>query len=418
MRFLKTCITALLAAASITAFADSITGTVTNGTNKKPSAGDDVVLIRLAQGMQEATRTKTDANGHFTLEVPDPGLHLVRVTHEKANYFRPAPPGTQSVDMEVFDAAAKVKGVSLEAETFRVQTDEPGNNLRVVQNFFIKNESTPPKTQFSDRPFELTLPDGAVIESSAALAPGGMPVQSQPVPLQEKGHYTYIFPIRPGETRFQLSYHVPYSGSFTFSNSLTLPTGTLVVILPKSMQFQGGKHDFRSLDEGIAAQTMVARQLPGGSPLGFSVSGAGQLPRPTEGNGQAQAEGGDASSGGPETGAAASTQNRPGGGIGEPIGTPDPLTKYKWWILGGLALLMAIGAGFLLRTPPQQASKLPLSGTQNLEAVLRDELFALEADRVAGRISEEEYAALRPAFDLVFKRAMERNANQQKPPSV
>jgi len=26
---------------------------------------------------------------------------------------------------------------------------------------------------------------------------------------------------------------------------------------------------------------------------------------------------------------------QPGGGIAPPINTPDPLSKYKWWILGG-----------------------------------------------------------------------------------
>ncbi len=156
----------VLAAFSGFALADSITGVVTNKTTNKPAAGDDVVLIRLAQGMQEAARTKTDAKGRFTLDVAasDTGMHLVRVTHDKANYFRPAPPGTQSVEVEVFNAAAKVKGVSSEADVMRMQTDESGKSLHVVENFFVKNESNPPLTQFSDRPFEFYLPEGAVVE--------------------------------------------------------------------------------------------------------------------------------------------------------------------------------------------------------------------------------------------------------------
>src|SRR5580698_6794799 len=154
----------MLAAFSGFALADSITGIVTNKTTNKPSGGDDVVLIRLQQGMQEASRTKTDAKGHFTLEVPDNGIHLVRVTHDKANYFRPVEPGTQSVEVEVFNAAAKVRGVSSEAVVLRLQTDESGKALRIIQNFFVKNESSPPMTQFSDRPFEFYLPEGAVVE--------------------------------------------------------------------------------------------------------------------------------------------------------------------------------------------------------------------------------------------------------------
>ncbi len=102
---------AVVAAFSSFALAESITGIVTNKTTNKPSGGDDVVLIRLQQGMQEATRTKTDAKGRFTLEVPgDNGIHLVRVTHDKANYFRPAPPGTQSVEVEVYQRCGEGEG--------------------------------------------------------------------------------------------------------------------------------------------------------------------------------------------------------------------------------------------------------------------------------------------------------------------
>ncbi len=219
------------------AFADSITGVVTNKTTNKPSAGDDVVLIKLQQGMQEAARTKTDARGRFKLEIPagDSGIHLVRVTHDKANYFRPAPPGTESVEVEVFNAAAKVKGVSTEADVMHMQTDESGKVLHVVENFFVKNESNPPLTQFSDRPFEFYLPDGAVVEGSAALAPGGMPVQASPVPLGDANHYAFIFPIRPGETRFQISFRLPYSGNIKFSPRMTTATDTIAVMMPKSM---------------------------------------------------------------------------------------------------------------------------------------------------------------------------------------
>ena len=92
------------------ALADTLSGTVTNRTTNKPSAGDDVVLIRLAQGMQELSRTKTDAKGNFKLDVPDKALHLVRVTHDKANYFRPAPAGTESVEIDVYQRCGQGEG--------------------------------------------------------------------------------------------------------------------------------------------------------------------------------------------------------------------------------------------------------------------------------------------------------------------
>ncbi len=139
---------AIFAALSAYASAESITGTVTNRTDNKPASGDEVVLIRLAQGMQESAHTTTDPKGNYTLDVPEPGMHLIRVNHQKANYFRPAPPGAQSVDIDVYDVAAKVKGVSIEADVMRVETDASGKSLKIVEHFFVKNDSHPDKKHF------------------------------------------------------------------------------------------------------------------------------------------------------------------------------------------------------------------------------------------------------------------------------
>src|SRR5271170_857876 len=115
-------IAALVLAASAIAHAASITGTVTNKTTNKPAADDEVVLIAFGQGMQEAARTKTDSHGHFTIDVPDSGMHLIRVDHEKATYFEPVPPGTTNVNVAVYDVEPKVEGVSTEADVMRIET--------------------------------------------------------------------------------------------------------------------------------------------------------------------------------------------------------------------------------------------------------------------------------------------------------
>lgn len=411
---------AVAAALSGFGFGESITGTVTNKTNNKPAAGDDVVLIRLAQGMQEATRTKTDAKGRFTLDVPDAGVHLVRVTHDKANYFRPAPPGTQSVEVEVFDSAVKVAGVSSEADVMRVQTEEGGKSLRVVENFFVKNESNPPKTQFGERPFEFYLPAGAVVEGSAALGPGGMPVQASPVPLGDPNHYAFIFPIRPGETRFQITYKLPYSGSAKLAPKPTMLTDTVAVMMPKSMTFQAGPSaPYAPVTEDTTAQTFVARNVSPSQPLEFTVSGLGQLPRDN-----AAVSGDGAQSGGPQpaSGAgSATTDTRPGGGLGNPIdpeGNNDPWAKYKWWILGGLGLAMAAGAGVMLKGSggPVAAGAVTtttgaLPDSNSLLTTLKEELFAVETDRLEGRLTDAEYAEQKAALEVVLRRALSRRGS-------
>jgi len=63
------------------AFAETLTGTVNNGTTGKAAAGDDVVLIKLANGMEEAARTKADAKGNFKFTFDDVGPHLIRAIH-------------------------------------------------------------------------------------------------------------------------------------------------------------------------------------------------------------------------------------------------------------------------------------------------------------------------------------------------
>lgn len=380
-----------------------------------------MVLIRLAQGMQESTRTKTDAKGHFTLDVPDQGFHLVRVTHDKANYFRPVPEGTNSVDIEVFNAAPKVEGVSGEADVMRIQTDASGNGLRVVENFFVKNESNPPRTQFGERPFEFYLPSGAVVEGSAALAPGGMPVQASPMPLGDPNHFAFIFPIRPGETRFQVTYRLPYSGSLKFTPKVATPTDTIAIMMPKAMNFKpGASSPYTPVTEETTAQTFVARNVSPSQSLEFTVSGSGQLPRDQDN----AAEGGnnsptaaDASAGTGAAAGTAATDTRPGGGLGNPIdpeGSNDPWAKYKWWILGGLGLAMAAGAGVMLKgntaqtTAPAVAPGIGLVAVSPLLASLKEELFAVETDRLQGRLGEAEYAEQKAALEVVLRRALSR----------
>jgi hypothetical protein len=420
---------AIAQAGSTGAGSATIKGTVTNKTTGKPAAGDDVVLIRLSQGMQESTRSKTDAKGRFSLDVPDPGgVHLVRVTHDKANYFQPVQPGTDTIDVDVYTAQPSVEGITGEADVLRIQTDESGSSLNIVENFFVKNDSTPPKTQFSDRPFQFFLPEGAIIEGSAALGPGGMPVRSAPVPMGDPNHYTFIFPIRPGETRFQVSYKVPYTGSLTFTPRPSMTTDTVAIMMPKSMTFKANQStQYSPVTEETTAQTYVARNVSPSEPLGFTISGKGQLPRETDTPPTDPNAAPGAAAGGPVTSA---NDTRPGIGLNNPIdpeGNNDPWAKYKWWIIGGLGLALAAGAGFMLKAPtpsPAPAGAAPpeallpssgdvayastSTGPSGVMAALKEELFALETDRLQGSVSEAEYAEQKAALEVLLRRALAR----------
>src|SRR6202034_576853 len=108
-----------------------------------------------------------------------------------------------------------------------------------------------------------------------------------PVPLGEKGHYAFLFPLRPGVTQFQLSYHLPYSGSLAFDQRFATRTDSFVVMMPKSMSFKpGGGVSFESLNEAPGALTFLARNATPAHPFAFTVSGSGAMPRDTQAESQ------------------------------------------------------------------------------------------------------------------------------------
>jgi hypothetical protein len=261
--------------------------------------------------------------------------------------------------------------------------------------------------------------------------------------MGEKGHYAYLFPLRPGETQFQVTYSLPYSGSAKFTPKLADAADNVVIMVPKSMTFTPDPSTrYQPINDDINAQTFVAKNVSPDQGLGFSVSGSGALPRDVQ---TAQSNNG-------QPGAApAAADNRPGGGLGTPIDTPDPLSKYKWWILSGVGLILVIAAAFFLRrparseevavaapsnspaveqyaapltwtqgepppttvapippTPPIPAAPDPADHTRSLLNSLKEELFALEADRARGNVGEVEYAAHKQALEAIIRRALNR----------
>jgi Carboxypeptidase regulatory-like domain len=407
--------------AGAVAHAATVAGTVTDKTTGKPAAGDAVVLLEPMSGMSEVGHATTDAKGHYSLDLPGAVPYLVRVTHQGAGYFIPAPQGGGPGDISVYDVAAKVNGVTISERVAGVESEN--GQLRVVERYDIHNASSPPTTQWSTKTFEVILPADAVIGDVSAQRPGAgsLPTSVKLDPDGPKGHYSFNFPIQPDEggkgTLFQIQYELPYADNkYTFHSVLTLPAQSFWVVLPKSMTFAGGSGtNFEPSSQEPEVQTYLLRDVTAGKTIDYTISGAGAFPREDQG-----AQGG---AGPGDNGQGAVAGNQPGGGIGEPINTPGPLTKYNWWILGGVGLLLVIGAAFLLRRPamPGTATAVASPGTANaaytapiapatkhaaLLHALKEELFDLESEKIAGTLNPEEYAEQKAALETVLRRAL------------
>jgi hypothetical protein len=401
-----------------------LTGTVTDKTTGKPAAGDTVVLVDTQAGMSEAARTTTDARGHYVLPKSGGGNLLVRVTHQGATYFIGAPQGSAAGDIAVYDVAAKVDGVLIDEDVLGV-VESANGKLHVIERYSVHNSSVPPRTQWSPRTFQIVLPAEAVVAKASAQRPGGLPTTLKLEPDGSKGHYAYNFPIQPDDgdkgTLFQVEYELPYeSAKYTFHPQVTLPARTVWVMLPKSMNFAPGAGSaFLSSQQDPSFQTFVAQNAAPGKPLEFTVSGTGSIPReqPAAQDGQQSASGAQDNGQSQQAGASGS---QPGGGMGSPINTPDPLSKFKWWILSGLALLLAASAAFLTRKPASvaapnaaraaQALVSPAARSAVLLDSLKEELFALESEKVAGTLTPAEYEELKAALETVLKRALKRRS--------
>ena len=430
------------------ASAETLAGTVKNGTTNKPAAGDDVILIKLASGMEEAARTKADSKGNFKFTFDDVGPHLIRAVHQGVTYHRMAPPGTTSVDLDVFDVAKKIDGLSVTADVMRFQVEN--GQLEVVRLFAVNNESKPPKTQMNDHNFEFYLPEGAKVAQGMAKTANGNPLNAAPVPQADKGRYAFIFPLRPGETQFQVQYTVPYSGSATIDPKSPYGMQHFVVMVPKTMQFEAGPgahFDSMNDPQQTDAIVQVAAETKAGQPLSFKISGTGVLAANTAPEGSTN--GGAMGGGQGQQGQQGNSRigDGPGGGIGPPIDAPDPLQKYRWWIIGGFVLALFGGAYYVntrqrigyaggsngtgadvempepvpaarayrATTPPVSrpavpaATAAPARPSMLLEA-LKEELFQLEVEHKQGKITQQEYEKAKAALDGTLERAIKREA--------
>jgi hypothetical protein len=464
LAFVQTiCNKALLSAAVILLLASfisaqTLTGTVKNSTTGKPAAGDEVILLKLGQGMEEGGRTKADANGKFSFKLDDAqSPHLIRAIHQDVTYHRMAPPGTTSVELEVYDVGKKIDGISVVADIMRVQVEQ--GQLEVMRAFAVQNSSKPPRTQMNERNLEFYVPDGAKMDGGSAMTANGQPITSAPVPEGEKNRYSFIFPLRPGITQFQVAYEMPYSGSANLDPKSVYPLEHFVAILPKSMQFTAAATNvaFKPMNDPNQPDSIVqvASSTAIGQNLAFKVSGQGVLETRQEGNGsQGSEDGAQSSPPGASSGGAQST-NRPGGGLGPPIDAPDPLQKYEWWILGGLAAALVIGGVYVASRQqsaaraarrqvgsassgssasassasaamleeddyetapvlPPAASRSVVSSrpTSMLLEGLKEELFQLEVERRQGQISQAEYEKAKSALDQTLERALKREAQR------
>jgi len=223
----------------------AISGTVVNGTTGQPQAGIAVTLLRMgASGPEAVGDGKADAQGHFSLnaEASAQGPTLVRATLDGITYTKLIPPGTPSegLTLEIYQAS-KDPG-SAKVTKHLIFLDPTDQGLVINEAYLFDNDG---KTAWSDPAngtLRFFLPAGANGKVQInATAPGGMPLPESALKTDKPDIFKVNFPVRPGETRFDLNYTTPYTAGTPYAGKVASRDQNTYLIVPKGVTLTGDR---------------------------------------------------------------------------------------------------------------------------------------------------------------------------------
>jgi hypothetical protein len=432
-RLLSISLVALLAASA--AVAGTVHGTVMNRTTGKPAANVELTLLNTMANMAEVGTTKSGAQGQFTFDNPNIGMGpmLLRATYAGVTLNTSLPPGRPDVTVEVFDVSKDPK--SLKVDSHVVIFEPSGDKLIGAEEYIVKNESQPPQAYFrTEGNFQFAIPENAKLQQIATTSSTGMPVVQAPIE-KGKGLNAIAYAFRPGETSIRLSYELPYTGTATVKLPATYENVKMLLVAPPGITVAADGLQPGGQEQGMMVYMHPA--IPAKSALTVNISGTA-APQAADAGGGGQGQGGMP----PQEG-----NSRTGGGDISAI--PGRLDDFKWYLLGGLAALFAMGAILLSRKqvvvspatepdvehmappPPPRANKVkppppakpappvapvvtPAAAPATTVAAvnqqvsssldsLKDSIFRLELRRQAGTISEEDYARERAQMEKLLR---------------
>ncbi|PWT97382.1 MAG: hypothetical protein C5B51_31465 [Terriglobia bacterium] len=229
-----------LALACAPAFA-AITGTVINGTTGQPQSGITVSLMRMGQaGPEPAGDVKADAQGKFKLDQPVQGPTLVRATVDGVTYNKVLVPGTPSenITLEIYNSS-KQPGES-KVSKHMILLEPTGQEVVVNEAYIVSNTGKTAWNDPADGTLHFFLPAGAQGKVQVgATPPGGQPLPQTAQKTNEKDVYKINFAMRPGDTRVDLTYSVPYKEGATYAGKVVSKDDNTYLIVPNGVTLKG-----------------------------------------------------------------------------------------------------------------------------------------------------------------------------------
>ncbi|MBV9301927.1 MAG: hypothetical protein JOY62_14210 [Acidobacteriaceae bacterium] len=225
----------------------SIDGHVINRTTGKSQPGVNITLVKPgAQGMQTLGRTISDAAGHFQFERDQPGggPQLLQAIYKGVNYNKLMTPNisTSGVELDVYEST---KSPSVARIAQRMLLFEPSSSrINVDETVILQNDSNTTLNNDALGGIRFYLPREANGQVRiTARGPQGMPLPRPAEKTDQRDIFKVQFPIKPGETEFQVSYALPVGSPFTFHGRVVdikgMQSGPLRLIAPQGVILAG-----------------------------------------------------------------------------------------------------------------------------------------------------------------------------------
>ena len=219
----------------------AVNGTLLNGTSGQPQAGVTVALDKLSQtGMESLGEIKTDVLGKFSFAQEIQGPHLLRATYQGVTYNLVLTPGgpTDGLTFPVFDASAAPGQAKISQHMILFEPAD--GKMGISETFLYSNPGKVTWTDAAGGTLKFYLPAGAKGEVQVnATAPGGMPVLQTAEKVGRGDLYKVNFPIKPGDTRIDVTYLTPYTAGAGYEAKIATRDAATRLVTPSTVTLTG-----------------------------------------------------------------------------------------------------------------------------------------------------------------------------------
>jgi hypothetical protein len=303
----------------------AIDGTVINATTGKPAPGIALSLIQpSASGMQSLADTKSDATGKFSFSQDiKGGPAFVQATFQGTPYLKMVTPGapTTGVQVPVYDSTTKDVA---KVQQHMILLQPTADAINVSETILYEGD---PKLTYNNGDagtIRFYVPPEAKddVKASIGFDMGGgnsIPIQRQVDKSKTPNVYKIDYPIKPGETRVDITYSLPAT-PLAYAGKILHKDGRTRLVVPNGVEAKGD--NVVALGREPQSQALIYDVTA--PTFKVDLTGTGTLAAP-------QAESGE--------------------DAGQPqiVESPPPVYAKLYWLVGLIFAVLALGTYLLLK---------------------------------------------------------------------